>query len=93
MVAIGVEEEALVLGFDRVVEDRVRVAFAAAEPPADMPPGSPFGPGIVALVTYPLVFAAIVAARGNRAMGLLTLGVTALSAWSFAASRSSTEAR
>jgi transposase len=23
-----------------------------AEPPADMPPGSPFGPGIVALVTY-----------------------------------------
>jgi transposase len=24
-----------------------------AKPPADMPPGSPFGPGIVALVTYP----------------------------------------
>jgi transposase len=23
-----------------------------AEPPADMPPGSPFGPGIAALVTY-----------------------------------------
>jgi transposase len=23
-----------------------------ADPPADMPPGSPFGPGIIALVTY-----------------------------------------
>ena len=24
----------------------------AAKPPADMPPGSPFGPGIVSIVTY-----------------------------------------
>ena len=36
-------------------------------------------------VLWFLPFAAIVAARGNRTMGLLTLGVTALSAWSFAA--------
>ncbi|MGZ4760775.1 MAG: hypothetical protein ACXV95_17065, partial [Acidimicrobiales bacterium] len=36
-------------------------------------------------VLWFLPFAAIVAARGNRLMGALTLAVTALSAWSFAA--------
>ena len=35
-------------------------------------------------VLWFLPFAAIVAARGNRLMGGLTLAVTALSAWSFA---------
>jgi transposase len=27
-----------------------------AEPPADMPPGSPFGPGIIALVTWSVFY-------------------------------------
>jgi hypothetical protein len=35
-------------------------------------------------VLWFLPFAAIIAARGNRLMGGLTLAVTALSAWSFA---------
>src|SRR5215469_5355868 len=35
--------------FRAVIDGKV----VTAEPPADMPPGSPFGPGIVALVTYP----------------------------------------
>jgi transposase len=34
--------------FRAVIDGKI----VTAEPPADMPPGSPFGPGIVALVTY-----------------------------------------